>query len=1200
MKKNVFYIVLFSILLFVSWGLPNTKPESDSKDIYDTLTNRIPHKASLLQELPEGYAFITNYSFAKQKKIKSICTDSIGKMVFADNTGLSFFDGKNEQFLKIKEAPNDIVRSKYLNRIYIACRNGYGYVETKKNGKFAYLSLSERFDETGLFNHVEQFGDNILFCGEHKITEYNPQKDTVSNFYNDTSRPHTGYIILNDALFINFPGRGLHKIRDKKFSALITDSLFAESKIIFSVPYGESVIIGLSNNKLYLFDGNAYSPYANDAEEYIEESIINNAKNINSEQFIVTTLNGGAVLLNKKSGKIVNTFNYRTGLPDDEIYAAGTDLAGSIWLSQEYGVSRIALDIPVKNFDRYPGLQGRINAVEFHDSTLYIATGEGLYRLLKIKNYEEVEVAEKKRVKYLSKVKVPQKKKYNAVETSAEVVEEEKDEIEEDKEERWNFIKRWKNRKKKRKKEEKEKEKKTEKEKDKIFSGNSRNEQTKKNTSSAKSYKTRYKTKYKTVTNYKKIYELQSIKYIYKKIDNIDSKCKKITKFNSGLLISSNAGLYYIKNNKTSLVIPNAYIYNLSCRAKSNIFYVSTSEGLYKINYKNSKFIKKLISKNIPENTLFKSLFTVNDTLLWASSTNTAFLFSIHGNKVVSSETFNLENDFNEEIIITKKDSRILFLTNTSACFYNEEQNILQKDSNLNNILSEQGQVYMLSDTLFIINQGHRILYSNIPNDSLSHIKYLSIFSQIKNITIDSEKDIWLVTGANEIYKIEKEKNKQAQKFECFLTGIKDFKGNFLPIEEKLKLNSNYKRITIQLSAPAYLQKDFVRYYYGIDVKNSDEYISTQDAYFHINQLSPGKHILSMYAENALGAKSEVIYITLQVTPPFWEATWFIVAVFLVFIILVALAISLFYRKKQKKIKKYNEELEKKVKERTEEIENQNKLIQKQNIEIYNQYQKIERQNKDTNESIKYARIIQQAALSEPDIYSKYIDGLFILFKPRDIVSGDFYWISESKNRLLIAAVDCTGHGVPGGFLSMLGISFLNEIVKEKSKENKKILAADILNELREKIITTLSSSRNEESRDGMDMSLAVIDKENMILNFAGAHNPAYIIRNEQIAKIKADHMPVGYNKALNHIPFNNKYVKLKKGDNVYLFSDGYPDQFGGKFEKKFNAGRFRELLIFIHKLPPEEQKITAERILKKWMGDNDQIDDILLIGIKI
>jgi len=208
--------------------------------------------------------------------------------------------------------------------------------------------------------------------------------------------------------------------------------------------------------------------------------------------------------------------------------------------------------------------------------------------------------------------------------------------------------------------------------------------------------------------------------------------------------------------------------------------------------------------------------------------------------------------------------------------------------------------------------------------------------------------------------------------------------------------------------------------------------------------------------------------------------------------------------------------------------------------------------------------------------------------------------MSEAQNKLFIAAVDCTGHGVPGGFLSMLGISFLNEIVRELNREGREIKAANVLNILRSKIIETLSKQGDKITRDGMDMSLVIIDKENMQINYAGANNPIYIIRKSNLTKIDADRMPIGYSKKLNDVLFTNRTLDIEKDDLIYLFSDGYPDQFGGKFGKKFNSRRFRELLSHMEKYPMEKQKEIADAILKKWMGENEQIDDILLIGIKI
>ncbi|RLD50800.1 MAG: hypothetical protein DRI94_07740 [Bacteroidetes bacterium] len=1179
MKHFISYTILIisGYLIFSSHLLQNiNKIGQNIITSEDTIKIK---KDTFSNKLPEGYPYITNFSFSKQKKIKSVCTDSIGIMIFTDNTGLTFFDGETEKHLKIESSPNVIKKDKILNRFYIACNKGYGYLLKDNTGNYVYHSISEKLYDKQSYNHIIVTSDNVVFSGKYKIVNYDLKTKKLSDIYNDNTKAVTGIFKLNDKLYINLTDEGLQTVSDKKKSSIISDSLFANSEILFSVPYEKNIILGMSNNQLYIFDGTNYSPYDNKASDYIKESIINTGAEINNKQFVVTSFNGGAIILDKKTGNTESILNYRTGLPDDEIFAAGTDHSGGLWLAHEYGISRIAFDIPIKNFDRFPGLQGNINAVKFYDSTLYVATGEGLFRLSEIKNYEEVEIAENKQVKYRKKVQSDQKNAYsdNSVDKkTSSTDEEEKGETDNND----NFFKRWKKRKNKKNKE---------------TSEDLQNNKPKNNPR-----KTTYKTEYKTITEYKKIYELHSVKYVYKKVDGINSKCKNFTDFKSGILISSNSGLFFLKNNNTIDIIPNAYIYNVSCTQKSDIFYVSTSEGLYKIIFLNGIFEKELIYGNSIKETVLKSIFTVSDSVLWASGNHKIFLLKILGNDILSTEQFDIKTDFDEKIIISKKADKFIFLTGSKAFYYDKKYNKLSEDNELTDILSESDNIYLLNDTVFSINSGSNVLYGNNLSDSLYQIKYAWIFNQIKKLTIDDKNNIWLISGENEIFKIEQTSNQIKKKFKLFLTNIKDFNGNSLTKTSYLKLKSNYNRITVFLSAPGYLKKEFVSYFYGIDVSSNNEFITTRNPYFPITKLSPGKHVLSIYAVNSLNEKSETLKVIIQVTPPIWQTTWFIIAVFLIFLIIVSLGLSAFFRKKQQKIKEYNEILELKVKERTSEIEKQNQLIQNQNLEIYEQYKKIDYQNKEITGSIRYAGKIQRAALSDTGIYSKYVSEFFILYKPRDIVSGDFYWISESKNKLLIAAVDCTGHGVPGGFLSMLGISFLNEIVKEIGKTHEKILAADILNELRKKIITTLSTHGEEERKDGMDMSLAIIDKENMQLNFAGANNPSYILRDAKIAKIEADRMPVGSNKKLNDIPFKNKYLTLKTNDCIYLFSDGFADQFGGKFLKKFNSRRFREMLLHIHSHPMAKQEEMVDKILDKWKGNSEQIDDILLIGIKI
>ena len=252
--------------------------------------------------------------------------------------------------------------------------------------------------------------------------------------------------------------------------------------------------------------------------------------------------------------------------------------------------------------------------------------------------------------------------------------------------------------------------------------------------------------------------------------------------------------------------------------------------------------------------------------------------------------------------------------------------------------------------------------------------------------------------------------------------------------------------------------------------------------------------------------------------------------------------------------------------------------------------------NLDITDSISYAKRIQEAILPNPNVLHDHISSFFILHKPKDIVSGDFYWFSQVNSKIVIVVADCTGHGVPGAFMSLIGITFLNKIVNEKNIYN----ADEILNRLRNNVVNSLhQADEGNESLDGMDISLIVYDKKENTIEYAGAMNSIYIIRNNKLIEYYADRMPIGMYEFINK-PFTKQTIKVKEGDNIYLFTDGYPDQFGGENNTKLKYHRFKELLLKHHTLLHEKQQETLEQELNNWRGKNEQVDDILVMGIKI
>jgi len=302
----------------------------------------------------------------------------------------------------------------------------------------------------------------------------------------------------------------------------------------------------------------------------------------------------------------------------------------------------------------------------------------------------------------------------------------------------------------------------------------------------------------------------------------------------------------------------------------------------------------------------------------------------------------------------------------------------------------------------------------------------------------------------------------------------------------------------------------------------------------------------------------------------------------LLFVTILALVIYRSYRIKQK-----DNIL---LAQQKEEIAAQRDLVMQQRDQI-------QRQKEEITASIHYASRIQHAILPPEEIRQQILPEHFILFKPRDIVSGDFYWMTRRNGKTVVTAADCTGHGVPGAFMSMLGVSFLNEIV---NKEH--ILHADqILNRLREQVIRSMhQTGREGESKDGMDISLLVVDDTSGMLEFAGAYNPCYIVRNGEITELKADRMPIGIYSERGNVPFSCQTFQLQKGDGIYMSSDGYEDQFGGPEGKKLKAKAFKDILLKIHPLPAGEQLAYLDKFFEEWKNGYDQVDDVLVIGIKI
>lgn len=305
----------------------------------------------------------------------------------------------------------------------------------------------------------------------------------------------------------------------------------------------------------------------------------------------------------------------------------------------------------------------------------------------------------------------------------------------------------------------------------------------------------------------------------------------------------------------------------------------------------------------------------------------------------------------------------------------------------------------------------------------------------------------------------------------------------------------------------------------------------------------------------------------------------------------------------ERKIKEQYEELqtaEEELRQNNEElqvllesVENQKEELEELNESLTQSNAKIANAHREIVDSINYAKTIQQALLTSNELVKNYLPESFILYTPKDRISGDFYYVNQFVNKIIVAVADCTGHSVAGAFLTILGITYLHEAVRQKDR----MKPSEILNFLRERFKRTFKTFGSN-TRNGLDIALCELDTETKILKYAGANNPLWLIRNNELIEYKATKNPIGFYPS--ELQFELHEINVHTGDLIYLFSDGFRDQFGGIQERKYSAPRFKELLLSICNLPMQEQKQQLETIHTEWKGNNIQTDDILVLGFKI
>ncbi|NJK96411.1 MAG: SpoIIE family protein phosphatase [Bacteroidales bacterium] len=389
-----------------------------------------------------------------------------------------------------------------------------------------------------------------------------------------------------------------------------------------------------------------------------------------------------------------------------------------------------------------------------------------------------------------------------------------------------------------------------------------------------------------------------------------------------------------------------------------------------------------------------------------------------------------------------------------------------------------------------------------------------------------------------------------------------------------IRLKSSQNSIAFEYFSICLANPDAVQYQFMLEGIDKDWSAPTNQTAISYPALPPDNYTFKVRAKNAAGVWNTIPdFVSFRILPPFYQRWYFIFSVAISIIILLVVYIQL----RERKLINEKNILEDKIVERTQEVLHMN--------------EELAMKNKDVVSSIQYARHIQLSVLPSNIPF----DNTFVLFKPKDIVSGDFFWFMEDDAYQWLAVVDCTGHGVPGAFMSLISYNSLNKIVREMQIK----VPSDILNKLDEEITKTFQQHQKEVSiSDGMDISLIRYNKFTHVLDYAGAFNPLWIIRKRELLETRADRFAIGRSPHVDK-RFSNDITQLQPDDTIYLFTDGYADQFGGPDNKKYKTAKFKEFIINIQQYSMQKQKEMLEENIDRWRGNQIQVDDILVIGRK-
>ena len=991
-------------------------------------------------------------------------------MIFAGNTGVITFDSEEWLHLSVPNIPMVVSADTTHPMVYVGGRGFYGYLMKSGDGTYAYHDLGEEEVESGDITRIYQTDQHIIYYGKDMIAMadrnilYNAwryQGDSITDF--------AGFFIFQDKFYVNIGEAGIHELADRDIVRKKTNIDFSGSEILFWLDYGNQVILGTNKNRLYRYNGRTFRPIYLRDQEYLSESSLVGAVWLAEDIIALSTILGGCLIVNVRTGRTLNTLNLQTGLPDDEVFAIARDRNKGLWVAHQYGLTRVDVSLPVRSFENYPGLEGNLTAVAMLDNILYVSTNEGVFYLNEKKDYI-VAMEEVVKLETPSMVQLEVEEPRIGEELVTQPIRPDlspRESRRQRRQARRDSLARL---------------------QDSLTEGipyqpeeppeDPRAEQD----APADDGITVVAPQVNARSIKKNIYQLQSITHEFIRLGRFEEKVKDLVPIGRRIIIASNGGLYEVVNRQLKTIRADWYIENIFTSGDPYRMYVVTDETVFAMELRNNEWTIESDFSYIGQE--IYSICEEGDSAIWVGCDNRSLRILPVADSLPIIDTIDFHEDYYDPVTVRNIHDTIYFFLSSGIYFHTGDT--LRKT---NYIRSNEIPRYFFSDgsIAWAHTRDRWISLENQENYNKLIDAYINLFENITDLYLDPGGNTWVVHQDQHINKINTaELDQYKPDFQLFLKNVRDNKGRY-PLDE-LVFDYMDRSLVFNFSAPFYLKDHSTSYQYFVEGMSAGWSGWDNSPALRFPVLPVGDFTLHVRARNILGQNSTLQSYPIVIKPPWWLSWMFVSVVGLILVLIVIQIIRLRVRKLQRD----KQMLEQKVRERTAEIQRQKDEIAEQKKEIM--------------DSIYYARRIQKAVLPDDHMVNKNMPEHFVLYLPRDIVSGDFYWISEKDNSTIFAAADCTGHGVPGAFMSMLGMSYLKEIVNK----SKRLSSSRILDKLRDHVKATLSQSTKGGQQDGMDIALCILNKDRKSLQYSGAFHPLYLIRNGSLSEYKPDLMPIG------------------------------------------------------------------------------------------